>query len=293
MAKSKPKSPLRKRKGPAGRKAALIEQSSWINDLIMRGWTYASLDRELDVRSDTISRWHNQKSVARGVGREKLAALHRLRKRPSAQGEVHGLIGPISAAERAARDAKAKRYGLHEPEKRAATIKKLAKRCGLTLPQMARFLNIGYKTIHKYADPTHKRAIAPVVLDALVNMILTQRNGATLSHEGQFHNLARRLYGKYYDSGFEPGSDERLRVFDILLVYTGLSRRALYAYIPARGGFGKQKLRPSKAFIRKLEELVNLLEPNKNLLNTKRVLVPRGGNQSPQKPIKKHSKKVA
>lgn len=293
MAKSKAQSPTRKQTRAAGRTAALAEQAAWINELIKRGWSYSAIDRQIDVRADSISRWHHKQSVARGVGRDRLAALYRSRKRPPAPEDMRGLIGPITYEERIVRDAKAKRFGLHEPAKRAARIRKLARQCNLTLPQLAQLLNIGYKTIHKYANPKHEGALAPPVLDALIELIQTHGHGASLSPESEFHQLARRLYGKFYETGFAPGSAERVKVLDILQMFTGLSRRALYPYVPPPGGFRKIKLRPSKIFIKRLGDLADMLEPRKDLLTTRRVLTVRNTKAPASRAAKKIARQIA
>lgn len=287
MAKATKRTPSRTQTRRARRSAALAEQRRWISELLERGWSYSTIGQQLDLRPDTISRWHLKGIVARNIARSKIEAIYNSRKRPPIARDVEGIHGPVTHEMRQMRNDLAKEYGLYRPAERARKIRSFAKECGLSLPELARLLNIAFKTVNKYANPAHKAQISPGVLSAFIELMETHKSGAGLSRDAQFREVAQRLFGPYYVTGFTPGSPERVRVLNILESFTGYDRRSLYRYLPPEGGFSKRKLKPSFILIRKLEDIANLLEPSKSLLTTKRVLLSRrDGSVSGRSPVK-------
>ena len=275
------------------RVAQLAEQARMITALRRRGWTYTQLGQYLDVRDDTVSRWHHKETVAHGLPRRKLIHLVQKQVKPPARKMVKGHSGPITNDERRDRDRRAKGYGLLEPEKRARRIRKFAKDCGLSLPELARLLHVGHKVIHKYADPNYKRAIAPAVLDAIIEMMETHAAGAELGADGTMREVLQRIYGRRFYTGFKPASPERIRVLDLLENYIGIDRRALYIYVPPPGGFGDRKFKPNRIVLKKFESLAELVEPGKTILTSSQVPEPKWTRVSGRRAPSKQSARVA
>jgi AcrR family transcriptional regulator len=250
--------------------ARLAEQSRYVQALLDRGWTRASIGVRCKAKPETISSWLEERAMMRPSARAILRQLYDSGEVPPKTKVVSGYRGPLDSKQKQKRDQLERKYKLYTPEDRARRIRGLAKKFKITLRDLARLLNIDYKTMALYAKPSHTGHIAPVILEKLIQLIKLDRISwpAMGNRFERFDQLAQRLFGPYYQKGIPGYSPEHKRALDVLEALTHYSRRTLYKYLPP---YGRRKLNPPITLLEEFESIVDLLEPTKNIVNSKKL----------------------
>jgi ribosome-binding protein aMBF1 (putative translation factor) len=231
----------------------LTQQTRVLGRLIKRGWTKTELSARLRVRPATVSAWFADPPVL---------ATTRVRTRIedllNAQPPPRNLTAPrgsSSKAERAEADILERQHGLITAQDRIVQLATLCKQRHWSHQDLATHLQVSVRTVEKYFDQDWTGHIAPAPLRRLA-VLLTERVKSE-SPEERFARATRKLFGKYFNTGFPDKSNLKVQVIQALALATGLNERTIYRYMPPY----KLGIRPGRDVIESYELLASKLAP--------------------------------
>jgi hypothetical protein len=103
----------------------------------------------------------------------------------------------------------------------------------LRVPELRAKLGVTRTTMRKYLDPRYAGAVAYPVAKRIQSLRESQPlEPGELSLDERFHLAARRLFGRYYETGFPPNLRGNFCMIRRLSSLTGLAEKTIYNNLP-------------------------------------------------------------
>jgi len=218
--------------GAAEREARLRLQQEALDKLFACGWTLRRIAVATGVSDVSVLGWEKKGILARPGPHARLIAAAM-----NASQEIDSVLartrGRLNKEQRNHRDQLLKQCGLYNTAGRINTLREIMREHRLKVPEMATRLGIGRTTLQRYLDPRYTGAVvypAAKRIQSLRESQILEPDG--LSLDERFHLAARRLFGRYYDTGFPENDRRNYCMIRRLSSLTGLAQRTIYNNLP-------------------------------------------------------------
>jgi predicted transcriptional regulator len=137
-----------------------------------------------------------------------------------------------------------------DPGQRVRAVRKVMREHRLTRYQMAGLLGVGDMTVRQYLNPNYTSALSIGVARRLRDLRDGQADVPDVIDPGaRFHAAARRLFGRYYETGFAMYERRKVCAIRCLTAHTRLHVQTIYKHLPPYG----PKFKPSMSAVQAFE----------------------------------------
>jgi transcriptional regulator with XRE-family HTH domain len=245
---------------PAEREAQLRLQHEALDKLFRCGWTMEQVAAAVGVRSGSVLRWKRKEGLASPGPHTKLIAAAKNSCPPD------NIIparknGRLTEEQKRRRDQLLKQWGLGDPVSRSNTLQEIVREYRLRVSELAAKLGVGKYTALKYLDPQYTGGVAYPVAERIQALRARGIEHGALSLDERFQIAARRLFGRYYDTGFPANDRRNLCMIRRLSSLTGITERTIYRNLPPYDFESSQhpRLGPSRKLVEAFELAARLL----------------------------------
>lgn len=214
----------------------LDEQEEAVETLLERLGTVEAVADSLGVSTDSVSLWRQRKRVAKGLTRQKLLSVVRQigNSVMEAKSSIPNRGRKLTKDRRNQIKLELKKLKLAPPEVRAATLRALLSKSGLTITALADAFGIHENTLKYYLDPNCEMLMKTETAMRIADFAKKLKAGpAPKNLKQRLEAALEKLIGKdLLSTGFFDWDPRRAAAANKISTFTGLHNRTVRRYLP-------------------------------------------------------------